>query len=157
MSARFLVDYAIDSELAAGLDVLAARGKRLIICTSDANLTPRKIWEVYGYPEDLIDIMPTELRGIYREMSATRDTAVAEVVYNGRASVMIESILACINARASILSATIVQMIQIILGYGIVAYMAFMGIIGDLSIIWITAYQLFWFAAIAIIQRVKQA
>ena len=156
VSARFLVGYAIDSELAAKLDALGARGKKLIVYTCDANLTPHKIWELYGYPENQIDILPSEFHSVFRDLSDKRETAVAEVVYNGKASAMAEAILACINARASILSATVVQMLQIILGYGLVAFMAFMGVIGDLNIINMTAYQIFWFAVIYIIQQAKQ-
>jgi cation transport ATPase len=157
VSARFLVGYAIDSELAAKLDALGSRGRKLIVYTCDANLTPHKIWELYGYPENQIDILPSEFHSVYRDISENRDTAAAQVVYNGKASAMIESILACINARASILSATVIQMMQIILGYGLVAFMAFMNMIGDLNILQMTAYQIFWFAVIYFIQQVKQA
>ena len=49
-----------------------------------------------------------------------------------------------------------VQLIQIVLGYGLVAFMAFMGAIGSLTIIQLCVYQLFWFLAIFIIQKAKQ-
>jgi cation transport ATPase len=156
VSARFLVGYAIDTDLAVRLDAIAAMGKKLIVYTCDANLTPHKIWELYGYPEDLITVLPSEFHSVYREISERRDTARAEVVYSGKASSMLEAILACINARSSILSATVVQMLQIIFGYGLVAFMAFMGYIGSLDIIQMTAYQLFWFTVIYIIQQAKQ-
>ena len=156
VSARFLVSYIIDEELAIQLDALATRRKQLFVYATDANITPHKIWELYGYPEDLIQVLPTEMHAIYRELSAPRDNAVAEIVYNGKAPAMIASIIACINARASILSATVVQMVQIVLGYGFVAFMAFMGYIGALNIFQLCFYQLFWFAMIFIIQQTRQ-
>ena len=156
VSARFLVSYSIDTDLAVQLDTLASHRKQLFIYTTDANITPHKVWELYGYPEDLIEILPTEMHSAYRELSAPRDRAVAEIVYNGKAPAMVASIIACINARASILSATIVQMVQIVLGYGFVVFMAFMGFIDALNIYQLGFYQLFWFAMIFIIQQTRQ-
>ena len=157
VSARFLVSYMIDEELAFQLDALASRRKQMFVYATDANITPHKIWEIYGYPEDLIEVLPTEMHTAYRELSAPRDKAVAEIVYNGKAPAMIASIIACINARSSILSATIVQMVQIVLGYGFVAFMAFMGYIGALNIYQLCFYQLFWFMMIFAIQQTRQS
>ena len=101
-------------------------------------------------------MLPAERHTQYRRMSEPRENAIAEIVYTGRASTLVAAIVACINARSSILSATMVQLIQIVLGYGLVAFMAFMGAIGSLTIIQLCVYQLFWFLAIFIIQKAKQ-
>jgi len=157
LSAQFVVSYQIDENLAVVLDQLAARQKSLIIYTRDPNITSHKIWELYGYPEELIHIMPDGFHQAYEEMAASKPTATGEVAYTGGAPVMVESILACINARASILAATIIQMVQIGLGYGLITFSALFGAMGTLNIIQLSAYQLFWFAAIFIVQKVRGA
>jgi len=153
--AQLVVGYKIDEELALELDKLAGQGRLLIVRTVDANLTPRKIWELYGYPEEQVQIMPAHQHEQYEKMSAPRQSELAEIVYTGRASAMVGSILACGAARSSILSATVFQLVQIALGYGIIALLAFIGSIDTLSLLVLGGYQLFWFVAIGIVQRMK--
>ncbi|MCL2856938.1 MAG: hypothetical protein FWE19_04335 [Oscillospiraceae bacterium] len=155
--AQLVVGYTIDEELALELDKFAALGKLLIVRTVDASLTPHKIWELYGYPENLIQIMPAHQHEQYEKMSAPRPSELAEVAYTGRASAMVGSILACGAARSSILAATVFQLIQIALGYGMITLMAFMGSIDTLTILLLGGYQLFWFVVIGIVQRMKAA
>lgn len=156
VTAQFAVSYHIDEDLAAQLDILAARDTTLIVYTTDANITAHHIWELYGYPEELIRILPAERHQFYRKLTKRRENAIAEIVYTGKAAAMAGAIVACVNARSSILYATIIQLVQMAIGYGIVAFMAFMGTIGTLSILQMGLYQLFWFVAILIVQKAKQ-
>lgn len=155
ITAQFVVSYDIDEELATQLDLLAAMEKVLIIHANDANITPHRIWELYGYPEELICILPAERHQQYREMTVPRDNAIAEIVYTGRAPSLVAAIVSCANARSSILSATVLQLVQIVVGYGLIAFMAFMGVIGSLTIVQMGIYQLFWFIAIFLLQKAK--
>lgn len=156
VTAQFAVSYSIDEELATQLDLLAAMERNLIIYATDANVTPHRVWELYGYPEELVQVMPAERHSQYREMTAPQKNAVAEIVYTGKAPVMAAALVACSNARSSILSATVLQLVQIILGYGLIAFMAFMGSIGSLNILHMAAYQVFWFLLIFVVQSAKQ-
>jgi len=61
------------------------------------------------------------------------------------------------NTRASILAATVIQLVQIVLGYGLVAFIAFMGAMNTLNIIQLTVYQLFWFLAIFVVQQARSS
>ena len=155
--AQLVVGYKVDEDLAFELDKLAVQRRLLIVRTVDANLTPRKIWELYGYPEDLIQIMPAHQHEQFEKMSAPRASELAEIVYTGRASAMVGSILACGAARASILAATVFQLVQIALGYGMVALMAFIGSMDTITVLILGGYQLFWFIVIGIVQRMKAA
>lgn len=157
VSAQFTVSYHIDEVLAASLDRLAVKNTLLIVHTNDANITPKKLWELYGYPEENIRILPAEWHPRLREMTAPREKAIAEIVYTGKASVLVSAILMCMAARSSILSATVVQLAQVVLGYGIVAFLAFTGRIGTVSFLMLAAYQLGWFLIIWIVQQVRQA
>lgn len=155
--AQFSVSYHIDEELAHELDRLSHSNKLIIVHTTDANITADKICELYGYPIDLIRILPAEWHPAYSEMTKPRETAVAEAVYTGKAPTMLKAILACMAARSSILSATVIQLVQIVLGYALCTFLAFMGQIGTLNILQICVYQLFWFVAIFIVQQVRQS
>jgi len=157
LSAQLVVGYKVDEELALELDRLAVLGKLLIIRTIDANLTAHKVWEMYGYPENLVRIMPTEQHEQYEKMTAPRSSELAEIAYTGKASAMVGGILACVSARKSILSATMVQLIQIALGYGMVALLAFLGSMDTLTVLVLGVYQLFWFVVIGLVQRLRAA
>lgn len=156
LTAQFAVSYHINDELAIQLDLLAGQGIEMVLYTNDANITPARIWELYGFPEELVHILPAEFHAAHQEMTEKRKNAIAEIVYTGRASTFAASIIACINARSSILSATLVLLIQVTLGYGLVAFMAFMGVIASLSVYQMLIYQLFWFVIIFIVQQIKQ-
>ena len=156
VSARFLVEYLADEELAGQLELMAEHDKQLIVYTTDANIDEKMIWQLYGYPMDLITIMPSELQDEYREISQPRKEAPAEAVFIGRPVGFIAAILATINARSSILSATIIQFAQIIIGYGVVTLMSFMGYIESFSMLQLTLYQIFWFVAIMIVQQSRK-
>ena len=156
VSARFLVDYHIDEKLAEQLDLLADKGKDLLVYTNDANIDAEMLWTLYGYPKDHITVLPARLQEEYRETSKPRDTAVAEIVHTGNATAYVASILACITARTSILTATIIHLVQIVVGYTLITFTAFMGGIGTLTIFQLLAYQLFWFVTIFILQQLRQ-
>ena len=156
-SAQFSVSYRIDEDLALELDHLGALGRLLIVYTTDANITAEKIWELYGYPLELIRILPSEMHPSYQDMSKPRDKAAAGIAYTGKASAVIKAVISCISAKSSIVLATIIQLIGIALGYAFVTHMAFMGAISSLNVMGIMAYQLFWFTAIFIVQKARRA
>lgn len=156
ITAQFAVSYAVDETLAIELESLAETGKRLVIHASDANITAQRIHDLYGYPEDLIDILSSERHNQYNDMTTPRETAPAEIVYTGHASSLVTAITSCASTRRSILFATLLELVQIILGYGLIAFMAFMGTIDSLNIVQLGAYQLFWFAAVLLLQNLKR-
>ena len=133
VSARFLIEYVIDDELLHYLDLMAQKEKQLIVYTTDPNVNENMIWNLYNYPKELITVMASELQEEYREISASRESMPAEIVYANKASSFIAAILATINAKTSIVIATIIQLFQIALGYGMVALMAFMGYLSALT------------------------
>lgn len=157
LSAQFVVSYHMDEELAVQLDALAAREKTLVVYTVNPHITPKKLWELYGFPQELCRIMPAERHPEYSEMAKPRENTIAEIAYAGKAHTLIAALIACVNARSSILSATVLQMIQIVIGYGLVAFMAFMGAIHTLNIVELCVYQLFWFMVIFILQQMKSS
>ena len=156
VSARFLVEYHGSSELAEALDGLAVRDIQLLVAAGDPNINAQKISEIYGYPEDLITILSSDRLAEYRQMAAPRQEAGAEIIYTGKAVAMVQGLLSCISARSAILTATVIELVQVVLGYGIIAFMAFMGTIDTLSVVMILAYQLFWFAVVAVVQQLTQ-
>lgn len=157
VSARFLVNYNIDEELAYQLDHLGHQNRHLIVYTTDPNINEQMIWETYGYPLELISILPQDLHQEYLEMASPQEQLPAEIVYTGGAANYVAAILGTVSTRASILSATVIQLLQILLGYGLVAFMAFMGYIGNLTIVQLLIFQVFWFVATIIVQQSRRS
>ncbi len=155
--ARLVAAYKIDEALAVELDRLAAKDKLLIVYAVDANLTAEKIWSLYSYPEKLIRIVPAEQHERLKAQTAPRGQAPALIATTGKAPAMVGAVLACITARSSILAGTMAQLIQIALGYGLVALLAFLGSMSSLSVSLLAAYQTFWFVVIWLLQKMRTA
>ena len=155
VTAQFTVGYSIDEDLALELDQMAARGVMLIVHTMIPNITPQKIFSLYGYPAELVRIMPASMHKAYEQMTAPKETAPAGIVYSGGSWVMLRAIRACMGARTAFLTASIIQICQIVLGCLMVSFIVLMGAGNSLNILHIAAYQGFWLLGILIVQRLR--
>ncbi|WRS26756.1 hypothetical protein U6B65_10465 [Oscillospiraceae bacterium MB08-C2-2] len=157
ISAMFVVSYHCVQDLAEQMDLLAGKGTKIVLHTTDANINPQKIWEVYGYPQEDVLLMSGDRYREFDEMRAPKEKVMAKLAYTGRASVLLKAIIACINARSSILAATVLQLAQIVVGYGAISFLAFVGSISSVSFSLLIGYQLIWFLVIFLFQQLKQA
>ena len=150
LSAMFVISYRPNNATQKLLDELAEREINLIINTSDPNITEEKINSVYDFPLDQIKLIPAKFHTSYEQLTAERDHAPAKIGFVGSVRNMVAAILECFNVKTSIDQAVLIQMIAIVVGYGLVSLFSLMGNLSYLSVGHLILFQLIW-AAIGIL------
>lgn len=144
VTAMFVLSYRVSKSVARWMNALAKRDLSLIVHSTDPNITPRKISRDYGFPEEYIKIVPAKMRKRYIAATSPREASPAfAVTIAGKKSRL--RLLASLPALGqSIKLGTVLQIAGLILGYAIVAFLAFFGSIGSMGFIQILAYQALW-------------
>ena len=69
---------------------------------------------------------------------------------------MMRMLAACIRQRGNISIALVLQMVSVILGFGLVAFFACSTAFGQLTTLAILIYELFWTLVILLLPRVRK-
>ena len=80
----------------------------------------------------------------------------AYVMSIGGFPVRMRALAALLTLRRSIMTATALQIAGLILGYALVAFLAFSGAVASLGFVQILIYQSFWAAAILIVSGLSR-
>lgn len=148
LTAIFVLSYACCPDIVDELGVLVDRDIGISVYTTDSNITPQKISELFDFPEDMVEIVPYKLHGQCDRLMAHKDRARAEIVYNGSLASKVRTLSGIITAKTSILLGVILQGVGMTLGYFAVCLLAFTNSngngFGTLSFTLLIAYQLFW-------------
>ncbi|MEG1044678.1 MAG: hypothetical protein RSF81_07905, partial [Oscillospiraceae bacterium] len=144
LTAMFVISYKGSEEMADYLNELAIKGVSLSVYTTDPNITSKKIEEIFEYPANLITIMSSKVHAEFNEVACDRDKAPAKIIYTGTLIAKIKAICAVISGKSAIVLGTILQLVGIIFGYAIVAFLSFTGKMTMLSFEMLIAYQLIW-------------
>ena len=148
LTAIFVLSYAADPDIVDELGVLVDRDIGISVYTTDSNITPQKISELFDFPEDMVEIVPYKLHGQCDRLMAHKDRARAEIVYNGSLASKVRTLSGIITAKTSILLGVILQGVGMTLGFFAVCLLAFTNSngsgFGTLSFTLLIAYQLFW-------------
>lgn len=156
VTAMFVLSYRTSPAIERWLDVLARREISLVVQSTDPNITEARIAKDYGYPEEFIRIIPAKLRDKYLETVAPRKRGRAYVMSIGGFPVRMRALAALLTLRRSIMTETALQIAGLILGYALVAFLAFSGAVASLGFVQILIYQSFWAAAILIVSGLSR-
>lgn len=156
LTAMFILSYTANSDIADELTGLADRGIVLIVNTSDPNITPRKIGEVFHFPGDMVNIIPAKLQEEYQAMSTPRPRAKAEMVYTGSVLSKTYAMKSVLTAKGAIVLGTILQMLGMVLGYALVAFFAFTGAMSALQFTLLLLYQLLWTTLVMLLPNLRR-
>ena len=149
--ALFVLGYKPSNDMRQQLARMAKKDFALIVKSIDPNITESKIAEDYGYPKEFIKIIPAALHGRYERLTAPREKDKAYIMSLAGAPARLRALLAAQAVKQSIMLSTILQLIGLILGYAIVAFLAFSGTVHSISFLSLIIYQLFWCAAVLFI------
>ena len=156
LSAMFVISYGSNAATRAQLDQLASHGMYLIVNTSDPNITPEKIHAAYDFPLELIQLMPAKHHPAYEELTAEKDSSPAKIGFIGSSRMMVTAILDCMTAKTAIDQAVLIQMIALVVGYGLVTLFSLMGNLAYLSILHLILFQLCWAVIGTVIPNLKK-
>jgi|GEM_PF-6657468 len=146
-TALFVVGYRVSKHVANKLHALAKKGIRLVVHSTDPNLTPERLERDFGYPAELAAFVPPSLRGEYLDLCRPRERAQAGALSVRGSRVRLRLLAALHTLRASIRLGTLIQTAGLLFGYALTALLAFFGSVGSLGFVQILLYQFFWLAA----------
>lgn len=157
VTAMFVLSYRPNAEVARWLQVLAKKELSLIVHATDPNITPKKIAADYQYPEEFMQVIPAELRARYLTLTAPRERAKAYIMsLAGAAAVRLRALAAIHSLKQAMVVGTVLQMAGLVLGYALVAFLAFTGAMSAIGFGQLIIYQLFWAAAVMLIPNIKR-
>ena len=156
LTAMFVVSYTGSEEMAEYLDNLACKGITLTVYTTDPNITDKKIEELFDYPADMVTVISSKNHAEFNEISCDKEKAPANVVYDGTLAAKIRAVCAVINAKSAVVIGTILQLVTIVLGCGLITCLAFMGQMSMAKFEILLAYQLISSLLVLIIPNIKK-
>ncbi|WP_368233220.1 hypothetical protein [Anaerotruncus rubiinfantis] len=133
LSAMFVVSYNAAPEVMDTLLSLERRGVSLIVNSTDPNVTPELLSLTFGIKRTHVRILPAKLQSEYAVLSQPKEKVNADGCYAGGLRGMSRLLSAAAAIRGSVMHGTIVQLIGIIAGYGLVTFMAFTGSLASAS------------------------
>ncbi len=150
LSAMFVVSYNGDPDTADLLEELERRGISLIVYATDPNVTSELIAMVFGMKRTHVRILPAKLHSEYKFLTRPKERISASGAHAGGIAGAFQLIKAAGAVRSSVIHATIVQLIGVIVGYGLVALMAFTGSLESASFGTLILFNLAWLAVSSI-------
>lgn len=156
LTAMYVVAYNVSDEVARMLDALEDKNISVILRTTDPNLTPQKIEEIFRYPAGMVSVVPAKLHAQLDKMTLPRPQTKAFAAFVDSPYGLARCVVTAKNCRASIYTAVILQLVGIIVGFGLVCFLSFMQSTSTLSWMVLAGYQLLWAAAVIIIPNLRR-
>ncbi len=143
VTAMFVVSYHPDETLEPLLRRLCDRGIMLMVRTTDPNITAARIAEAYDLRDEYVRILP---QAVAEQLpgTAVQDEAPAYLIAGDSVADKLRVVAAIHTLRGSVLAATALQLIGMIIGYALIAFSAFMGAMDSMGFVQVLVYQLFW-------------
>lgn len=156
LSAMFVLGYSVNEEVQDMLDNLANQQIAIVVNTNDPNVTAEKICRLYDFPMEDIRIVPAQVREELMAYQAPRESAPANAAHMGTAASLVSTVCASYSARTAVVLATMIQVMGIILGYGVLALFVFTGASAQLTPDLVALYTAIWAVLVMVIPRLRK-
>ena len=155
--AMFIVLYNSDRRRAAELRRMEDNGISLIVRTRDPNVTPRLLAQVFDLDEHGIRVLPERLGEAYADRTKEpEERADALLATKGRPTAMMRMLTACVRQRSNISVSVALQIVAVVLGFLLVAFLACYSGLKQLSTAALLLFELFWLVAVLVVPRLRK-
>lgn len=144
LTAMFVVSYNGDPEVAQRLTRLERMGVSLLVYATDPNVTAEQVSRAFGIKRSHVKVMPAKLHGEYNYLTQPKEHISAGGVHTGNLEGVCRLLRASNGVRNSVVRGTLIQLIGIIVGYGLVALMAFTGSLSGAAYPTLIGFNLAW-------------
>ena len=151
LSAMFVVSYNPDPDRAQQLAELQRRGVSVVVHTTDPNLTVELIAGAFGLKRTGLKVLPAKLHAEYGMLTQPKARIAAGAAHSGGAAGVLSLLRAAAAVRASVMHGAVAQVIGIVAGYGLVAFMAFTSSLSLASSAVLLGYGLVWMLLTAVV------
>lgn len=138
----FVIRYHADDITSEYLDMLTRKGVMLLIKTNDANITPELIEQTFDIPKEYVKIMSSYAACEFDNVTKATKSGSAVFAHDNSVSALALGIVAVKKLRKQSITAVVLQVISVVLGFGAALFLA---LTGDLNYIVphvLFAYQL---------------
>ncbi len=156
-AAMYVLSYKGDKQMRRSLELLADRDIAVCVYSTDPNVTAQQISQVYGFPRELVKIIPAAL---HREMDRYLDPqakARASVVHTGAPASYVRAVAAARSCDGVLTVETALILLSVVVGFALVTFFAFTGSMEALTWVTIAAYQGFWAVVQLLVALLKRS
>ena len=130
-------------------------GIALMVHTTDPNITPARVAQVYGLQEENIHMVPAALqREAEAALDGTGETA-AEMVSGGMAG-SLHSLLSAQREYGLAKAISVLLVLSVLIGFAIITLLAYSGALSRVTWWSLGAYQLLWFIPTVLLGLVRK-
>lgn len=151
LSAMFVVSYNADPDVAQAVSSIADRGLSLIVYSTDPNITSEHIAAVFDIPRDRVKVLPAKMHSEYKTLTAPKEKVSAGSAHSGALEGIPALIKGAQAVKRSVTIGTITQLIGIMAGYGLVAFMSFANSLSSIQFTTMLMFQLGWLVLVSLI------
>jgi cation transport ATPase len=156
ITAMFVVSYNPDTKAMPLMRELARRGVGFIIRSSDPNITAFKIANDYSLDEARVSLVPDEAVAASLRLTAAKERGPAHLLSISGSGARLRALASVHRVLSSNRAATALQLLGLVCGYALTAYLAFTGSILKMGFNHLIAFQAFWAALIILIPNLKK-
>ena len=142
LASMFVISYHADPAVYRRLKRLEQSGIAVLVKTTDPNITRDMLSDLYELDYDMVRIMPASLHGAYLELIDEKPAGLAEAANMGGAMAMMDTVIAAARVKSSTTTASVVQMVFILLGYALATLFTFFYGISLINPLLLLSYQL---------------
>lgn len=147
LCAMFVVTYRFSPYIRQELDRFARNGIGLMVRTCDPNITTALLCDGFDLSESDVLILSAAATSEFEELRAPQETADASIAYDGRIDGLMDVLSSAIRLGTIVKLSSVLQVIGILLGFLLSAFLAFYGGLFNLNGATALLFQLFWLLA----------
>lgn len=155
LSAGFVISYRADKQMKQQLQALEKNGIALLLHTTDPNVTPARVAQVYGVAEEMIHIVPAAMHGEAEEALAATERLPAAMV-SGSAAGSLHSIGGAQRCESLQKTISVLLELSVLIGFALITFLAYAGAVARLTWMAIGAYHLLWLLPILLLGLLRK-
>lgn len=157
LMAMLTITYEPDPNTVHEMQRLESCGIAAIVRTLDPNLTATFLSTLFLVEENTVKVLPAELGSCCdKELQTAKDECDALLATRGKSFSMMRMLSACVRQKHNISLSVTMQIVSVILGFVLVAFLSCYAGLQQLSTLAILIYEAVWLAAIIIIPKLRK-
>ena len=125
LSAMFVISYNGEPRVADRLTELQRRGVSVALFATDPNITPELVSSAFGIKKGSVRVLPAKLHPEYNYLTRPKEKVCTGLAHVGGLAGVLQIMRASASICRSVRAGAIIQLLGIVVGYGLVAFMAF--------------------------------
>lgn len=155
-AAMFIVSYKADKQMKRALELLDSRDLSICVYSTDPNVTEERISQVYGFPLQMIRVIPAPLHPQVDRYLEPKDKVRSGIIHSGDPSSYVRAVAAVKSCDTILTVETALLLLSVVVGFALVTFFAFTRSMSALTWITIAIYQLFWTAVQVLVPALKR-